>query len=130
MTMPGIEVFDRFRETVLAELRKRKEDKALRAQELAEKSGLSVQAIYSFAGGTRGRTPEFTTIFKLALAMEWTVEDVIAELFPERAISVGRLVRERPNVLDHLAVILEKAEKEDLDKLEADLNYMATKLSA
>lgn len=129
MTIPEIEIFDRFRETVLAELKKRKEAGELQAVKLADTSGLSVQSIYSLASGTRGRQPEFITIFRLALAMGWTVEDVIAELFPDRAISVGRLVRERPKVLDHLAVILENAKAEDLDKLEADLEYMATKLA-
>ena len=129
MTISEIEIFDRFRETVLAELKKRKEAGELQAVKLADISGLSVQSIYSLASGTHGRQPEFITIFRLALAMGWTVEDVIAELFPDRAISVGRLVRERPNVLDHLAVILENAKAEDLDKLEADLEYMATKLS-
>ena len=81
MTISEIEIFDRFRETVLAELKKRKEAGELQAVKLADTRGLSVQSIYSLASGTRGRQPEFITIFRLALAMGWTVEDVIAELF-------------------------------------------------
>jgi transcriptional regulator with XRE-family HTH domain len=128
MTLLTIEVFDRFRERVLEKLREQKEVKGW-ATGLAEKSGLSIQAIYSLAGGQRGKQPEFSTIFKLAQAMGWTMEDIAAELFPDRAGAVYRLIRERPKVLDHLAVIMDNGSADDLAKIESDLGYMAGKLT-
>jgi transcriptional regulator with XRE-family HTH domain len=129
MTLLTIEVFDRFRERVLEKLREEKDSTKGWAANIAEKSGLSIQAIYSLAGGQRGKSPEFSTIFKLAQAMGWTMEDIAAELFPDRAGAVYRLVRERPKVLDHLAVIMDNGSDDDLAKIEADLEYMAGKLT-
>lgn len=129
MTMISIEIFDRFREKVLEKLRERKDSKEWSAVALAEASGLSVQSIYSLAGGQRGKEPEFATIFKLAQAMGWTMDDIAAELFPDRAGAVYRLIRERPNVLDHLCEILNTGTSDDLDKIESDLGYMAKKLA-
>lgn len=133
MTMLTIKIFDRFREKVLEKLREQKEmgtkDKRWNPAQMAETSGLSVQSIYSLAGGQRGKQPEFSTIFKLAQAMGWTMDDIAAELFPDRAGAVYRLVRERPKVLDHLGIILDKGTDSDLAKIEADLAYMAEKLS-
>lgn len=130
MTMISIEIFDRFREKVLDKLRERKESKEWNAASLAETSGLFVQSIYSLAGGQRGKEPEFATIFKLAQAMGWTMDDIAAELFPDRAGAVYRLIRERPKVLDHLGDILDMGTSDDLDKIEADLEYMAKKVSS
>jgi transcriptional regulator with XRE-family HTH domain len=129
MTLLTIEIFDRFRAKVLQKLREQKESKEWSAVQLAESSGLSVQSIYSLAGGQRGKEPEFSTIFKLAQAMGWTMDDIAAELFPDRAGAVYRLIRERPKVLDHLGVILGKGTDSDLAKIEADLAYMAEKLT-
>ena len=130
MTMISIEIFDRFREKVLEMLRERKDSKEWNAASLAEISGLSVQSIYSLAGGQRGKEPEFATIFKLAQAMGWTMDDIAAELFPDRAGAVYRLIRERPKVLDHMGVILDMGTSDDLEKIEADLEYMAKKLAS
>ena len=130
MTLLTIEIFDRFRAKVLQKLREQKESKEWSAVQLAESSGLSVQSIYSLAGGQRGKEPEFSTIFKLAQAMGWTMDDIAAELFPDRAGAVYRLIRERPKVLDHLGVILGKGTDSDLAKIEADLAYMAEKLTS
>lgn len=130
MTMISIEVFDRFREKVLEKLRERKDSKEWSAAALAESSGLSVQSIYSLAGGQRGKEPEFATIFKLAQAMGWTMDDIAAELFPDRAGAVYRLIRERPKVLDSLGAILDMGTSDDLDKIEADLEYMAKKVAS
>jgi transcriptional regulator with XRE-family HTH domain len=129
MTLLTLEIFDSFRDRVLERLRQDKENKTWSAADLAEKSGLAIQSIYSLAGGQRGKQPEFSTIFKLAQAMGWTMEDIAAELFPNRAGAVYRLVRERPKVLDHLAVIMDNGTDDDLAKIEADLEYMASKLS-
>ena len=129
MTMLTIEIFDRFRGKVLQKLRDRKDTPDWNAAQLAEDSGLSVQSIYSLAGGQRGKEPEFGTIFKLAQAMGWTMDDIAAELFPDRAGAVYRLVRERPKVLDHLGVILDNGTDSDLEKIEADLEYMAKKIA-
>lgn len=130
MTVLSIEIFDRFRAKVLEKLREQKESKEWNPTQMAEASGLAVQSIYSLAGGQRGKQPEFSTIFKLAQAMGWTMDDIAAELFPDRAGAVYRLIRERPNVLDHLGVILDKGTSDDLDKIETDLGYMAKKLSS
>lgn len=129
MTELSIEIFDRFRNKVLQKLREQKESKDWSAQTLADRSGMAVQSIYSLAGGQRGKQPEFSTIFKLAQAMVWTMDDIATELFPDRAGAVYRLVRERPKVLDHLGVILDKGTDADLAKIEADLEYMARKLA-
>lgn len=129
MTALSLDVFDRFRQRVLENLKEIKENKTWNAADLAEKSGLSVQSIYSLAGGQRGKEPEFSTIFKLAQAMGWTMDDIVADLFPERAGTVYRLFREHPSILDHLFVILDGGSKEDLDKLETDMAYMAKKLT-
>lgn len=130
MTILTIEIFDRFRDKVLQKLREQKESGGWNPAQMAELSGLSVQSIYSLAGGQRGKQPEFSTIFKLAQAMGWTMDDIAAELFPDRAGAVYRLIRERPKVLDHLGVILDRGTSDDLEKIEADLGYMAKKLSA
>lgn len=129
MTELTIEIFDKFRERVLEKLREQKELKQWNPAQMSEACGLSVQSIYSLAGGQRGRQPEFSTIFKLAQAMGWTMEDIAAELFPDRAGTVYRLVRERPKVLDHLCVILDRGTASDFAKIEADLEYMAQKLA-
>lgn len=130
MTNLSIEIFDRFRAKVLEKLREQKDSGEWKPGQMADMSGLSVQSIYSLAGGQRGKQPEFSTIFKLAQAMGWTMDDIAAELFPERAGAVYRLIRERPKVLDHLGVILDKGTSDDLEKIETDLEYMAKKLSA
>ena len=130
MTLLTIEIFDRFRAKVLLKLREQKESGGWNPAQMAESSGLSVQSIYSLAGGQRGKQPEFSTIFKLAQAMGWTMDDIAAELFPDRAGAVYRLIRERPRVLDHLGVILDKGSDSDLAKIESDLAYMAEKLSS
>jgi DNA-binding phage protein len=130
MTLLTLEIFERFREKVLQKFREQKDSGDWNAAQLAESSGLSVQSIYSLAGGQRGKEPEFATIFKLAQAMGWTMDDIAAELFPDRAGAVYRLIRERPKVLDHLGVILDKGTDSDLAKIEADLAYMADKLTA
>lgn len=130
MTLLTIEIFDRFRAKVLRKLREQKDSGGWNPAQMAEASGLSVQSIYSLAGGQRGKQPEFSTIFKLAQAMGWTMDDIAAELFPDRAGAVYRLIRERPKVLDHLGVILDKGTDSDLAKIEADLAYMAEKLSS
>lgn len=57
------------------------------------------------------------------------MDDIAAELFPERAGSVYRLIRERPKVLDYLCTILDMGSGEDLEKIEKDLEYMAKKLA-
>ena len=128
MTSLSMEIFDRFRERVLQKLREQKDTKGW-ASDVAEKSGLSIQAVYSLAGGQRGKQPEFSTIFKIAKAMGWTMDDIAAELFPDRAGAVYRLIRERPKVLDHLAVIMDNGTADDLAKIESDLGYMAGKLT-
>lgn len=128
MTMLDIEIFDRFREKVLQNLRDKKGEKGW-AQEMSDASGLSVQSIYSLAGGQRGKESEFGTIFKLAQAMGWTMDDIAAELFPDRAGAVYRLIRERPMVLDYLGTILDMGTSDDLAKIEADLGYIAKKLN-
>jgi len=130
MTLLTLEIFERFREKVLQKFREQKDSGDWNAAQLAESSGLSVQSIYSLAGGQRGKEPEFATIFKLAQAMGWTMDDIAAELFPDRAGAVYRLIRERPKVLDHLGVILDKGTDSDLAKIEADLAYMAEKLTS
>ena len=128
MTLVTLEVFDKFKEHVLQKLREQKRVDKGWAADISEKSGLSIQAVYSLAGGQRGTSPEYSTIFKLAMAMGWSMEDIADELFPDRAGAMYRLVRERPRVLEHLSAIMDKGRMEDLEKIEADLAYMASRL--
>lgn len=128
MTTLGLEIFDRFKEKVLRRLRELKGAGEWNAALMAEECGLSVQSIYSLAGGLRGKQIVYDTTFKLAKALGWSMDDILDELFPDKAGVVYRLVRERPKVLDHLAIILDKGGEGDLEKIERDLEYIALKL--
>ncbi|MEF2146676.1 MAG: helix-turn-helix transcriptional regulator [Desulfovibrionaceae bacterium] len=126
--MPN-DVFDLFKNKVLNKLREIKEAKTWNAAEIADKSGLAVQTIYSLAGGQRGSEPEYSTIFKLAEALGWTMGDIAAELFPDQVGRVYQLVKDKPTMFNNMLVVMTSGDAADIKKLEADLEYMAKKVS-
>ena len=59
----------------LLEMRKKR---MMTQVELAEKSGVSQQAISSIENGSR-KTPSVETLYKLARALKCTIDDLIAD---------------------------------------------------
>jgi transcriptional regulator with XRE-family HTH domain len=126
MTLHG---FDNFRKTVLNELTRRKEMKdGWNAKEIAEASGLSSQTIYKLANGERGQEPEFGTIFSLAKALGWKMEDVVSELLPEHASIAVKLAMSDPDLFVNILKVYEHGSLRDKEKMKSDIEYAASRL--
>lgn len=121
--------FDLFKKTVLEELQRRKDGKDnWNAKALAEASGLSSQTIYKLANGERGQEPEFGTIFSLARALGWKMEDVVAELLPDHASAAVKLAMSDPELFVNILRIYENGTDRDREKLKMDVEYAASKI--
>jgi transcriptional regulator with XRE-family HTH domain len=124
-----VQRFDRFRKTVIAELKRRKDMKDdWNAKAIAAASGLSSQTIYKLSTGERGQEPEFGTIFSLAKALGWKMEDVVSELLPDHASAAVKLAMEDPELFVNILKIYEQGSLRDKEKMKSDIEYAASKI--